>query len=750
MFSPGIEMTGKRMKEKLLEIKRTLDTSIFVGERYERNLANIAITAVIVMLMGAVMTTLNILQGRIEIAVYPLIFFVSGALSFIFAYRFRSRKGSILCTMPAVIIVFTLLLIFANNGFAFLWTMLVPLSVCYMFSVKMGIFATIYFQLLFTLLFYTPLRNLVAGHYTRIQMSRFPLLYFFHGLLVIFVMYRYHKSVLFEIRYTNSLNEEVAKQTAVAEERARRIEQMSFQTIHTLANAIDAKDPYTKGHSTRVSQYSVMLAEALGWSRERTEDLRYAALLHDIGKIGVPDAILNKPGRLTEMEYDIIKSHTTVGGDILKNRILIGKAEDVARSHHERYDGRGYPSGLKGTEISEEARIVAIADTFDAMNSNRIYRKACSKEHILKELTNGRGKQFDPDYTGVFIRLWEEEKLDHITQNEEYETDEDIEASSILLQEVMRSFSSQNAVENTDIITGLMNRSIGESAISQGMEGERGCFIFFDVDNLKKINDTSGHEAGDRVLRYFGETLKENSADGLCCRLGGDEFILFIKQASRDEAEEVIRRIIKEFDEKKDSDPETAVASLSAGMAMCSSDDTYTKAFQMADRALYHVKQNGKKGYDFYDPDVENAPPELVDVDKVVESIRNSGDYKGAIDVEYRQFAMLYEYIVNLEKRFSHPFKLIMITLEIPEGEAPRVEELEQSMYYMEQSISRTIRDVDVMTRYSRQQFLVILLGTDASGVKKAVDRIFRGYYKMNGNSLFSPVYTVIEPQTDS
>ena len=170
----------------------------------------------------------------------------------------------------------------------------------------------------------------------------------------------------------------------------------------------------------------------------------------------------------------------------------------------------------------------------------------------------------------------------------------------------------------------------------------------------------------------------------------------------------------------------------------------------MADRALYHVKQNGKKGYDFYDPDVENAPSELVDVDKVVESIRNSGDYKGAIDVEYRQFAMLYEYIVNLEKRFSHPFKLIMITLEIPEGEAPRVEELEQSMYYMEQSISRTIRDVDVMTRYSRQQFLVILLGTDAPGVKKAVDRIFRGYYKMNGNSLFSPVYTVIEPHTDS
>lgn len=735
------------MKEKLLDIKRTLDTSIFVGERYERNLTNIAITACIIVVIGSIMTAVNILQGKYEIAVYPFLFFLSGVLSFILSYRYKSRKAAIMCTLPAIIIVFTVLVLLADNGFAFLWVMLVPLSVCYMFSVKMGILVTIYFQLLFTVLFYTPLRSLVGSHYTKIQMSRFPLLFFFHGLLTIFVMYRYHKSVLFEIRHTDSLNEEVARQTAVAEERAQRIEQMSFQTIHTLANAIDAKDPYTKGHSTRVSQYSVLMAEALGWSRERTDDLKYAALLHDIGKIGVPDAILNKPGRLTAMEYDIIKSHTSLGGDILKDRILIGKAEDVARSHHERYDGRGYPSGLKGREISEEARIVAIADTFDAMNSNRIYRKACTKEHIKKELTNGRGSQFDPDYTDVFISLWEEGKLDHIMKNEEYENDENVEASSILLQEVMKSFSTQNAVDNTDIITGLMNRSIGESTISHSMDGVSGCFIFFDVDNLKKINDTSGHEAGDRVLRYFGETLKENSDERLCCRLGGDEFILFIKQASRDEAEAKVRKIIKEFDEKKDSDPETTAASLSAGIAMCSADDTYTKAFKMADKALYHVKQNGKKGYDFYDTDVEKAASEIVDVDKVVESIRKSGDYKGAIDVEYRQFAMLYEYIVNLEKRFSHPFELIMITMEIPEGEAPRVEELEQAMYYMEHSISRTIRDVDIMTRYSRQQFLVILLGTDAVGVKTAVERIFRGYYKMNGNSLFLPVYTVIEPQ---
>jgi diguanylate cyclase (GGDEF)-like protein len=332
-------------------------------------------------------------------------------------------------------------------------------------------------------------------------------------------------------------------------------------------------------------------------------------------------------------------------------------------------------------------------------------------------------------------------------RSDEDGNDENIEASSALLQEVMKAFSSQNVADNTDITTGLMNRSFGETAIAQSMEGESGCFIFFDVDNLKKINDTNGHEAGDRVLKYLGDTLRENSEEGLCCRMGGDEFLLFMKHATREEAEARVRKIMIEFDAKKDGDPETTAASLSAGMAVCTADDTYTKAFNMADKALYHVKQNGKKGYDFYNNDTEFASNEPVDVRKLVESIRNSGDYKGAIDVEYRQFAMLYEYIVNLEKRFSHPFKLVMITLEIPDGEDPRVEELEKAMYYMEHSISRTIRDVDIITRYSRQQFLIILLGTDTEGVKNAVDRIFRGYYKMNGNSVFSPDYTVIEPE---
>ena len=733
------------MRVKIREIWRTLNRDIFVGERYERNLRNIAATSIIVMAVGLVMGLINAFQGQTMMAVTCFFILLCGAVCHIFAARFRRRRGAVVTAAVFVVTILTYDVLFAHNGFAFIWTLLVPLSVCYVFSVKAGLLITAYFQLLFIALFYTPLRRFMASQYTPIVMNRFPVLFFFHGLLVMYVMYQYHKSVLFELEHTDKLNEEVARQTAVAEERSRRIEQMSYQTIQTLAHAIDAKDPYTKGHSTRVSQYSVALARALGWDEERVNDLRFAALLHDIGKIGVPDSILNNPKRLTEVEYDIIKSHTTMGGDILHDKIMIESAEDIARSHHERYDGKGYPHGLRGEEISEGARVVAIADAFDAMSSNRVYRKACERDHILRELEQGKGKQFDPDYADVFIGLWQSGQLDDILQNDAPEDEEGIEAASVLLQEVVETFVTQNAADDIDIISGVLSRSAGEAAIAQSMREQGGCFVFFDVDNLKKINDTNGHKAGDKALRLMGDVLLRNGDERLCCRLGGDEFLLFLRGVTREKAEERVRRIMADYEQGKCADVEIAAASLSAGIAVCTPADTYSKAYNMADKALYHVKQNGKNGYSFYNNDTETEGYGQLDVNRLVEAIRNSGSYEGALDVEYRQFAKLYEFIGNLEKRFSHPFRLIMITLESANGDASGGVELEKAMFYMEQSIRQTVRNVDVITRYSRRQFLVILLGAEPEGVQIAVDRIFRGYYKMNGSGAFQPVYSVAD-----
>lgn len=199
-----------------------------------------------------------------------------------------------------------------------------------------------------------------------------------------------------------------------AEKNNAAIERMriSMKMLETLAKTLDAKDKYTNGHAARVAVYATILAKEIGWSEEQIETLRFQAMLHDIGKIGVPDLILNKPDRLTDTEFSLIKSHTLVGAEILKDMVVLPEAKEVAKFHHERYDGKGYPIGLKGNAIPLSARIVGIADAFDAMNSDRIYRKALPRNVIREELVKGRGTQFDPDLLDIFLELFDKNKFD--------------------------------------------------------------------------------------------------------------------------------------------------------------------------------------------------------------------------------------------------------------------------------------------------------------------------------------------------
>lgn len=169
------------------------------------------------------------------------------------------------------------------------------------------------------------------------------------------------------------------------------------QTMNTFTGFIDAKDSYTKGHSARVAEYSAELARRMKLKDEEVNEIYYISLMHDCGKIGIPDSVLKKPGKLTDEEYEIIKSHTTIGNDVLSNFTAIKAIRDGAHYHHERYDGTGYPTGLKGGEIPVYARIICVADTYDAMSSDRCYRAKLSREKILSELTENAGKQFDPE-----------------------------------------------------------------------------------------------------------------------------------------------------------------------------------------------------------------------------------------------------------------------------------------------------------------------------------------------------------------
>ncbi len=185
---------------------------------------------------------------------------------------------------------------------------------------------------------------------------------------------------------------------------------MANETVMAIANAVDAKDVRTHQHSLRVAEYSAMIAEEMKcfkwWhKRKAISNLRKAAQLHDIGKIGVPDSVLNKVGRLTDEEYVQMKSHVTRGADILKDFTLVEHVEEGTRYHHERYDGRGYPDGLKGEEIPLIGRIISVADAFDAMTSNRVYRNHMDTDYVINEMKRGRGTQFDPDALDAFFRL---------------------------------------------------------------------------------------------------------------------------------------------------------------------------------------------------------------------------------------------------------------------------------------------------------------------------------------------------------
>ncbi|MBQ6782933.1 MAG: HD domain-containing protein [Acholeplasmatales bacterium] len=196
-----------------------------------------------------------------------------------------------------------------------------------------------------------------------------------------------------------------------AKKRETELKEITIESIEAIARTIDAKDTYTNGHSIRVGHFSRVIAQELGMEGEELENLYYIALLHDIGKIGIPDAILNKPGRLTDEEFDIMKSHTTKGAKILKDISTIPNIVEGAKYHHEKYGGGGYPEGLKGEDIPYIARIICCADCFDAMATRRVYKDPYPKEKIISEFERCKEIQFDPKIADVVIKLIEEGKL---------------------------------------------------------------------------------------------------------------------------------------------------------------------------------------------------------------------------------------------------------------------------------------------------------------------------------------------------
>ena len=518
------------------------------------------------------------------------------------------------------------------------------------------------------------------------------------------------------------------------DEKTREMERITIQAIMTVANTVDAKDDYTKGHSMRVAAYAELMAQRLGWSEEDVQNTYYVAMLHDVGKIGVPDAVLNKPFKLTDVEFRLIQNHTIMGSEILKDFKMFPNVAVGAKYHHERYDGKGYPEGLKAESIPLVARIIALVDSYDAMTSNRVYRRRLNDDVVMKELENGKGSQWDPDLVDIFLELIKEGALEKQWMKEE-EMAAPIFDSEKIYGTVMGSESVLNAP--VDYLTGVISKRKGEHDIAMSLRAAGGCLMIIDLDHFKRINQTHGHLAGDYALKMTADVLREVCRKEIVCRTGGDEFLCFAEgMDSRDNAIAMVNRILNAFAEKQEQVDILKETQLSIGISLSGVDGyEYEELYQRADKALYHVKQNENIRYGFYHSTGLVRTPEQSksDLDTVLNLIRKHDEDRGAFRVEYAEFGHIYEFMSRFSERSRQETQILLFTLFSSDGGDIELERMEVAMQCMEQSICKSLRGVDVGTRYSSSQFLVVLMGTERENIRVVTDRIIQNYFKLYG-----------------
>lgn len=518
------------------------------------------------------------------------------------------------------------------------------------------------------------------------------------------------------------------------DEKTREMERITIQAIMTVANTVDAKDDYTKGHSLRVAAYAELLTQRLGWSEDDVQNAYYVAMLHDVGKIGVPDAVLNKPFKLTDLEFRLIKNHTIMGAEILKDFKMFPNVDVGAKYHHERYDGKGYPEGLKAESIPLIARIIALVDSYDAMTSNRVYRRRLNDDIVMQELESGKGSQWDPDLVDIFMELIKEGALEKQWMQESEMASPIFDSEKIFGIAV----SSESVLEApTDYLTGVLSKRKGEHEIEIGLHAAGGCLMIIDLDHFKQINQTHGHLAGDYALKMTADVLREVCSKELVCRTGGDEFLFFCEgMTSRDAAIVKVNEILDAFAKKQEEVDILKETQLSIGISLSGVDGhEYDELYQRADKALYHVKQNEHIRYGFYHGTGVVRTPEQSksDLEAVLNLVRQRDEGTGAFQVDYAEFTHIYEFVNRFSTRNNQKTQILLFTLFSSDDSEVKLERMEIAMQCMEQSICKSLRGVDVGTRYSSSQFLVVLMGTEKENIRVVTDRIIENYFKLYG-----------------
>ena len=538
--------------------------------------------------------------------------------------------------------------------------------------------------------------------------------------------------------YRKELESEIKKQK-------KKVSDLSFQAMITIAHTIDLKDRYGEGHSLRVALYSREIARRLGWTVEELENLYNVALLHDIGKIAIEDSILNKMGTLTEQEYESVKRHTKVGADIVKNTTFIPGIKEGISYHHERYDGTGYV-GLKGKDIPLIARILAVADAVTAMEEDRPFRRRLSSMELEKELISNKGKQFDPDIVNVAVEMLHEgydvdEKLAQMMK----QIPGDVSETGELMRQVVTTSTQETKSElEKDSLTGFLNRRSFEEKIEKFLRKPMsyGTFFMMDMDNFKSVNDTYGHLAGDELILIFADIIKNCVREqDFVCRVGGDEFAIFFpyldkEKVIRKRADEIMSCFAKERERLGYSNCSVSIGIMTKYAKSNNMD--YDKLYKCADNALYYVKNNRKDDFHIYasaimDGGMDSLEQEQLDVQQLIQRVAERKEYMGAYRVEYDSFSYIYRFIARNVERTKQPVQIALFTFPLKEKSEEEVMKIQNSLALLEKAIAQSLRRGDVTSRISLTQQIVILMGANKENGMHVVDRMVQCYDGLAG-----------------
>ncbi|NOQ29518.1 MAG: response regulator [Helicobacteraceae bacterium] len=339
--------------------------------------------------------------------------------------------------------------------------------------------------------------------------------------------------------YNDNANYKFSLETIIEEKTAKLNETLNFQsdnydqTIFSMVEMIEKRDTYTAGHSQRVAEYSKLIAQEMGYSKEECTLMYQAGILHDVGKIGTPDAVLLNPKNLNDIEYKLIQEHVSLSYKLLNTIPMFEQLSNIVYSHHERYDGRGYPRGLKADEITPLARIMIVADAFDAMSTTRIYKSRKSVKEALEELSVLSAKQFHPEVVKAAIKVLKNIHIDN-TINQLPKTKLEEERFAYFYNDTVSDAYNQSFLDVT-----LMRNSVHLEYESLDL---------FYIHGLYEYNKEYSWKDGDKLLNSFANILLENLKDTLIFRIFGDDFAVLSKQGIELKyTKEVLNKFLKDY-----------------------------------------------------------------------------------------------------------------------------------------------------------------------------------------------------------